>query len=112
MTINLRRETHQMTLEKKVTKSDDDPGGLGHVWKVSPRFPVCRRVMKTALSLGESFSFSLVEVPMLSTSPNLDKSHKSSTSVEAIGGYTGAGGVMMKPVTFGLHREWHRLRKL
>jgi hypothetical protein len=25
MTINLRRETHQMTLEKSVTNSDDDP---------------------------------------------------------------------------------------
>jgi hypothetical protein len=32
-------------------------GGL----KVSPRFPVRRRVVKTALSLGESFSISLVE---------------------------------------------------
>jgi hypothetical protein len=45
-------------------------GGL----KVSPRPPVRKRVEKTALSLGESFSFSLVEVPMLSTSPNLAKS--------------------------------------
>jgi hypothetical protein len=41
--------------------------------KVSPRFPVRRRVGKTALSLGESFSISLVEVPMLSTSPNVAK---------------------------------------
>jgi hypothetical protein len=45
-------------------------GGL----KVSPRFSVRRRVGKTAPSLGESFSIPRVEVPMLSTSPNLAKS--------------------------------------
>ncbi len=45
-------------------------GGL----EVSPRFPVRRRVGKTAPSLGESFSISRVEVLILSTSPNVAKS--------------------------------------
>jgi hypothetical protein len=42
-------------------------GGL----KVSARFPVRRRVGIPAPSLGESFCISLIEVPMLSTSPRL-----------------------------------------
>jgi hypothetical protein len=42
--------------------------------KVSPRFPVNGTVRKTAPSLGEGFSISLVKVPMLSTSPNVAKS--------------------------------------
>jgi hypothetical protein len=31
MTINLRRETHQVTMEKRVTTSDDEPGNFGEV---------------------------------------------------------------------------------
>jgi hypothetical protein len=45
--------------------------------EVSPRFPDYRRVRNTAPSLGERFSISLVEVPMLSASPNMPKSPRS-----------------------------------
>jgi hypothetical protein len=46
------------------------------------RVPVHERVRKTALFLRRSLSISLVEVPVFSTSPNLAKSLKSSTSVD------------------------------
>jgi hypothetical protein len=49
--------------------------------EVSPHFPVHRRARKTAPSLGESFSIPLVEVPMLSTSPNMPKSPKNDTGI-------------------------------
>jgi hypothetical protein len=60
------------TLQNKPGSCPDlvKQGGL----KVLPRFLVRRRVGKTAPSLGESCSFSLVEVLILSTSPNLAKS--------------------------------------
>ncbi len=45
-------------------------GGV-EVW---PRLPVHERAMKTAPFLRGSFFISLVEVPMLSTSPKLAKS--------------------------------------
>jgi hypothetical protein len=45
-------------------------GGL----EVLRRFPVSEGVKKTAPFLGERFCISLVEVPMLSTSPNPAKS--------------------------------------
>jgi hypothetical protein len=47
-------------------------GGL----EVLPHFPVRRRVGKPAPSLGASFCISHIEVPVLSTSPNVPKSHK------------------------------------
>ena len=43
--------------------------------EVSQRFPVYRRVRKAALFLRESPSIPLSEVPVLSTSPKLAKSH-------------------------------------
>jgi hypothetical protein len=42
--------------------------------EVSQRFPVYRKAGKTAPLMRESLPFPLVEVPVLSTSPNLAKS--------------------------------------
>jgi hypothetical protein len=47
-----------------------------------PRFPVHGRIRKTALFLRGSLSISLVEVAVLSTSPDMAKSLKSFKSVE------------------------------
>jgi hypothetical protein len=48
--------------------------GETRVLAVLHRFPVHERVRKTALLLGRSFSIFLVEVAMLSTSPNVARS--------------------------------------
>jgi hypothetical protein len=58
--------------------------------EVSPRVPVHWMGRKTPASLGESFSIPLVEMPMLSTSPNMPKSLKPLKSVDKVGGYSTA----------------------
>jgi hypothetical protein len=98
------------------TNTDDEPGGLGHVWEACSRkilqnntgswpilvnrgglavlhcFPRHGRARKTAPFLGGSFCISLVEAPVRSTSPNLAKSHNTSKSVEAIRGHSITSG--------------------
>jgi hypothetical protein len=55
----------------------DETGGV----EVLPRVPVHETGRKTTLLLRGSLSMSLGEVPVLSTSPNMAKSHNVSKSV-------------------------------
>jgi hypothetical protein len=55
-----------------VTKSQEIMARFG--LEVLQRFPVHERVRKTVLLLRGSLSISLVEVPVLSTSPHMAKS--------------------------------------
>jgi hypothetical protein len=69
------------------------PGSWPHLVKrggleVSRPFPLHQRARKTATLLRGSFSTFLIEVPTLSTSPNVAKSLKPSKSVDMIRGYT------------------------